>query len=164
MAYPTMDAVAALQALLSAEDGLAASVAALQARYDVEPAGPFPVEVGLVRAPAELQEKAGPSRYPVIQTYCDQIESKRSERFRLFSGRMRVVTEVRVSADRLERVPALMHLYVDAVRDVVERRAGCVADGVFLEPGYEVVFEAVKRGGLQYSQTGRVVCWVGVNR
>lgn len=163
MTYPTMEAVTRLQSMLNEEAGLAASLEGLRGRYGVE----VPVDgvvVGLVRAPAEVQEKAGPNRYPMIQTYCDQIESRRTERFRLFSGRMRMVTEVRVSDDRLEGLAEQMHLYVDAVRDVLERSAGCLGTGVFLEPGYEVSFEAVKKGGRNYLQTGRVVCWVEVNQ
>ncbi|MGJ5817880.1 hypothetical protein [Paludibaculum fermentans] len=164
MTFPTMEVVSRLQGLLAGEWGLGTSMASLQGYYGLSPEATQEVAVGLVRAPAEFQEKAGSTRYPVIQTYCDQIENKRSEQFRAFSGRMRLVTEVRVSTDRLEGLAERLHFYVDAVRDVVERNAGCLGEGVFLEPGYEVAFEAVKKGGLNFLQVGRVVCWVGVSR
>ncbi|MGC4052232.1 MAG: hypothetical protein QM757_23090 [Paludibaculum sp.] len=81
MTFPTMEAVSRLQQLLAGEWGLGLSMAALQSYYG--PEGADGVSVGLIRAPAELQEKAGSTRYPVIQTYCDQIENKRSEQFRV---------------------------------------------------------------------------------
>ncbi|MBN9658673.1 MAG: hypothetical protein J0H49_10885 [Acidobacteria bacterium] len=164
MTFPTMEVVSRLRGLLAGEWGLGPSMAALQGYYGLGPEVVEGVVVGVTRAPAELQEKAGPMRYPVIQTFCDQIENKRDEKFRVFSGRMRLVTEVRVSADRLEGLVEKLHFYVDAVRDVLERNAGCLGEGVFLEPGYEVEFDAVKKGGLSFLQVGRVVCWLGVNR
>ncbi|QOY89307.1 hypothetical protein [Paludibaculum fermentans] len=164
MTFPTMEAVSRLRGLLAGEWGLGPSMTALQGYYGLGPEVVEGVGVGVTRAPAELQEKAGSTRYPVIQTYCDQIENKRSEQFRVFSGRMRVVTEVRVSSDRLEGTGEKLHFYVDAVRDVLERNAGCLGEGVFLEPGYEVGFDAVKKGGLNFMQVGRVVCWLGVSR
>ncbi|WP_321474485.1 hypothetical protein [uncultured Paludibaculum sp.] len=164
MTYPTLEAVSKLRAVLLGVEGLAASLTALQSYYGMDSEMVDGVDVGVMRAPAELQEKAGAARYPVIQTYCDQIENKRSEQFRVFSGRMRVVTEVRVSSDRLEGLAEKLHFYVDAVRDVVERNGGCLGDGVFLEPGYEVSFDVVKKGGLNYLQVGQVVCWLGVSR
>ncbi|MGC4052233.1 MAG: hypothetical protein QM757_23095 [Paludibaculum sp.] len=42
---------------------------------------------------------------------------------------MRLVTEVRVSSDRLEGLAEKLHFQVDAVRDVLERNAGCLGDG-----------------------------------
>lgn len=164
MTFPTMEVVSRLQGLLEGEWGLGPSMAALQGHYGLSPEVVEAVGVGVTRAPAELQEKAGATRYPVIQTYCDQIENKRSEQFRVFSGRMRLVVEVRVSSDRLEGLVEKLHFYVDAVRDVLERNAGCLGEGVFLEPGYEVGFEGVKKGGLNFLQVGRAVCWVGVSR
>lgn len=164
MAYPTMEAVARLQNLLAAEEGLAASLTVLKSYYGMETEALEQLAVGLIRAPAELQEKAGAARYPVIQTYCDQIESKRTERFRMFSGRLRMVTEVRMSQDRLEGLAEKLHFYVDAVCDVVERNGGCVDQGLFLEPGYEVSFDPVKKGGLNYLQIGRVTCWMDLNQ
>lgn len=164
MTFPTMEVVSRLQGLLTGEWGLGPSMAALQGYYGLSPEVVEGVGVGVTRAPAELQEKAGAARYPVIQTYCDQIENKRSEQFRVFSGRMRLVVEVRVSSDRIEGLVEKLHFYVDAVRDVLERNAGCLGESVFLEPGYEVAFEGVKKGGLNFLQVGRVVCWVAVSR
>jgi hypothetical protein len=50
------------------------------------------------------------------------------------------------------------------VRDVLERNAGCVGEGLFLSSEYEVQIEPVKKGGLNYVQTARINCPVLVNR
>jgi len=96
--------------------------------------------------------------------YCDKVESQRTERFRRFSGVMRMVVEVRVSQDRLEGMAEKLHWWVDAVRDVVERKAGCVGGVMYLDGDYQVSIEAVRKGGLNYLQVGKITCPVTVNR
>jgi hypothetical protein len=52
---------------------------------------------------------------------------------------------------------------VDAVCDVIERRAGCIASGMYLEGTFEAALDPVKKGGLSFSQSARVSCPVRIS-
>jgi len=146
MAYPTIDAVGRFRALLESSSALA------------------DMKVEFVRVPAEIHEKSVSPRHPVVHVYCDQIENRRTEKFRPFSGRMRLVTEVRVSQDRLEGITEALCSFVDALRDVLEKSTGCAGDGMYLDGEYEVAIEAVRKGGLNYQQAAKISCWAILNR
>ncbi|MBL0160701.1 MAG: hypothetical protein IPP47_27000 [Bryobacterales bacterium] len=146
MAYSTIDGVGRFRALLEASEALA------------------DLKVEFVRVPSEIHEKSVKAKSPVIHVYCDQIENRRTEKFRPFSGRMRLVTEVRVSQDRLEGITEALHVYLDALRDVMEQSAGCAGDGMYLDGEYEVTIEAVRKGGLNYQQVAKITCWAILNR
>lgn len=164
MTISTIESVNAMRGLLEAESGLEASLESLRAAY-------FPGDrriqewaVEFTKAPAGLHDRAAPPRYPQIQVYCDQIESRRTERLRAFSGVLRMVVELRLSQDRLEGLTEQVLLYVDAVRDVIERNTGCVEGKFFVQGEYEVEILPVEHGGLNYLQKARVKCPVLVNR
>jgi len=163
MTFTTIEAVDAFRGILEQESGLPASVGALKSDYGKDD-GQAEAAVSFMRAPSEIQEKAGPTKYPVVHVYCDRIESKPLEKLRRFSGKLRLVAEVRVSQDRLEGMTEGLLLYVDSVRDVVERNAGCIRNGLYLSNEYEVQIEPVKKGGLNFLQSAKVACMVIVNR
>ena len=133
MAYSTIDGVGRFRALLEASEALA------------------DLKVEFVRVPSEIHEKSVKAKSPVIHVYCDQIENRRTEKFRPFSGRMRLVTEVRVSQDRLEGITEALHVYLDALRDVMEQSAGCAGDGMLhideTEPILRGAGEQLRHGG-----------------
>jgi hypothetical protein len=164
MTFTTLEVIEAVRGLLEGERGLSASVEELKQTYGAEERAAPAAPVVFLRAPAESQEKAWPSKYPMVHVYCDRIEGRPVERLRRFSGRVRVVAEVRVSQDRLDGITQNLHHYVDAVRDVLERNTGCVGDGLYLSSEYDVQIEPVKKGGLNYLQTARIACPVMVNR
>jgi hypothetical protein len=164
MTFTTVEVIEAIRGLLEAENGLAASIEGLKGAYQHDEDQPAAASIQFHRAPAEMQEKAKGTRYPQVHIYCDRIESRPTERLRRFSGRIRVVAEIRVSGDRLDGMTDSLHFYVDGVRDVVERNAGCMRDGLYLSNEYEVQIEPVKKGGLNFIQTARIACAVVVNR
>ncbi|MBI5280513.1 MAG: hypothetical protein HY858_02435 [Candidatus Solibacter usitatus] len=163
MRYTTAGAVNHFRGLLEADNGLGASVEALKDAYGEQGAAIPDTEAVFLKAPPELHERSGALRYPVIHVYCERLESSDSERLRRMAGRMRLVTEVRVSQDRLEGITERLHLWVDALRDVLERNSGCAGGGMYLESGYEVTVDAVKKGGLHYLQSARIACWALMN-
>ena len=163
MAYPTIDAVTRFRALLEGSNGMAASLAALSSNYGWEGGALADLKFEFVRVPTEIHEKSAGPKYPVLHVYCDQIESRRTEKFRPFSGRMRLVTEIRVSQDRLEGITESLHFYLDALRDVVEKSSGC-NDGMYLDGEYEVTIDAVRKGGLNYQQVAKISCWALLNK
>ncbi|MBI4893435.1 MAG: hypothetical protein HY821_22630 [Acidobacteria bacterium] len=164
MTFTTREVVEAIQELLEGESGLTASLEALKAAYIRDEHQPDTAQLVLSKIPAEMQERAWGVKYPVLQVYCDRIESRPVERLRRFSGRVRVVVEIRVSGDRLNALSDRLHYYLDAVRDVVERNAGCVREGLYLCQEYEVQVEPVKKGGQNFLQAARIGCVVMVNR
>ncbi len=164
MAFPTKEAVDRFRALLEGDNGMAANLAALASSYGMEQGSGIPQKLEYLHAPAEMHEKASAPKGPVIQVYCDQIECKRTERLRPFSGRLRLVTEVRVSQDRLEGVTERLHYYVDALRAVIENNAGCAGPGLYLDGEYEVKIEPVRKGGLNFLQAAKISCWAMLNR
>ncbi len=164
MAYATIDAVNRFRTLLEQSGGLRTSLAALSGKYGRDNGAPADFTIEPLRVPGEILEKALSPKHPVVLVYCDQIESRRTEKLRPFSGRMRLVTEIRVSQDRLEGITETLYFYLDAVRDVVEKSTGCGGGGIYLDGEYEVTIEAVRKGGLYFQQVAKIACWVMLNR
>jgi hypothetical protein len=105
----------------------------------------------------ELNERALQVKYPVVHVYADRIKNDLHEKFRMFSGKIRMVAEVRVSHDRIEDVEERLRLYVDAVTRVLDQNRGCWGEGAFFVGKYEVVIEPVKHGGRNFLQMAKVV-------
>lgn len=105
----------------------------------------------------ELEEKALIVKYPSINVYSDRVRNLLVEKFRIFSGKVRTVVEVRVSQDRLEGIEQSLRLYVDAVTQVLDDNRGTWAQGAFFAGGYEATFEPVRHGGRNFLQIAKVV-------
>lgn len=164
MATPTQRVVERLRDLLQGEAGLRQSVAALRDRPESILRAPEDAQVRIIHTAAELLEKSGVDKYPVFQVYVDRVRNRMTEKFHRFSGTVQVVTEVRVSQDRLEGLTDELQFYADAVADVVERNRGSLGEGMVLSGIYEIAFDPVKKGGLHYQQTARVTCEVDLSR
>lgn len=164
MTYTTIEVVNRLRTMLGADEGLLSSVEALRSSYSQLDPVATPATIAFLSAPAELSEKAGPLKYPVAYVYCEQIDKKRGEAFGRNSGRFKVVTEIRVSQDRLDGLSEKLHLYVDAARDVLENNVGCLGGGLYLAEDYEVTVDPVRKGGLNFQQTAKIACPVIVSR
>lgn len=163
MPTPTQAVVAKMRELLGGVDGLDFSIGKFQAGSASEP--PFRVEqISTIQASSELRERAGKGATPLFQVYVEKVRNRMTEKFRQFSGTAQVVTEVRVSQDRLEGLTERLQLYADAVADVIERYRGDAGNGMYLTGQYEVSFEAIKKGGLHFQQTARVNCEMDVSR
>ncbi|MGO9240420.1 MAG: hypothetical protein ACLQBJ_06380 [Bryobacteraceae bacterium] len=163
MPTPTATVVQTALDLLNASDGLAESLAdysvTLQMAGIPLSGGPLPEAptAEASYAPQELEEQQQKIAYPVCRVYCDQIRNNGKVKFREFSGSYRVVVAVTHSQDRLEGLTETLQAVADAVGDVFDRNQGNLGNGMVLEPGYEVQVEAVKKGGLHYIETARVV-------
>jgi hypothetical protein len=118
-----------------------------------------PVPAGQVvnqNVPAALAEKAAAAKYPAMYVYTDRVRNLLTEKFRSFSGKVRTVTEVRVSQDRIEGLEDQLRLYVDAVTQVLDANRGSWGQGAFYTGGYEVSFDAVQQGGQGVLQIAKV--------
>jgi hypothetical protein len=105
----------------------------------------------------DLAERTAGVTYPAFYVYCDRITNSLAEKFRTFSGAVRMVIEARVSQDRLESVGGELQSYVEAVTAVLDANRGDLGQGLFFAGGYEVTFGPVKHGGKNYIQTAKVV-------
>jgi len=106
-------------------------------------------------APA-LIERALAVKYPAMHVYTDRIRNLQTEKFRTFSGKVRTVTEIRVSQDRIEGIENQLRLYVDAVTQVLDANRGSWGEGAFYSGGYEVTFDPVQHGGQNFLQIAKV--------
>jgi hypothetical protein len=105
---------------------------------------------------ADALEKSTAFRYPVVLVYAERIRNEQKEKFRRFSGKVDLVVEIRLSQDAVDELEAKMGAYVDAVTEVLESTRGDWGNCVYYPGTYEVVFEAVKRGGTGFAQRARV--------
>lgn len=104
----------------------------------------------------DLAERTAGVKYPAFYVYCDRITNSLQEKFRTFSGAVRMVIEVRVSKDRLESLDGELQSYVEAATAVLDTSRGDLGQGLFFAGGYEVTFGPVKHGGKNYVQTAKV--------
>lgn len=149
-------AATTLCSLLAGSTGInqALGASALQYGEDLALLGEDQLSVGHV--PAELQER-GPTRYPQVHVFCEKVTNTLREKFRGFSGTVRLVVEIRLSQERLEGLERRLEKYTDAVLATLGLHRGDWGNGLAYGGGYEVTFQAVKAGGKNYSQTARVV-------
>ena len=112
----------------------------------------------------ELAEKAGETYYPALFVYCDKVQNQLIEKFREFSGKARLVVEVRHSQDRLSGLEQHLQVYVDAVCALLDDSRGGWGDGAFYTGGYEVNYEPLVRGGKNFLQRAKVSFDVEVSK
>jgi hypothetical protein len=145
----------------SAPSGMSAGLASLSAA----PASGLTIpEIRLQNVAADLAERSGNARYPLIQVYCEKIANDLTEKFRTFSGRVQMAIELRHSQDRIEGLQDTLELYIDATTRVLDLSRGDWGDGMYYGGGYHVTFGAVKQGGRNFIQVAKVTFDIGVSR
>ncbi|MBC7926554.1 MAG: hypothetical protein H7039_12935 [Bryobacteraceae bacterium] len=154
MASSSSTVTSQLAAMLRGESGINAIAGALQ--LDI----PLPsLEDGGIlelQAAADLTEKAGNVKYPVIHVYCDRIANTLKEKFRRFSGTADLNIEIRVSHDHIAELQTQIRHYVEVVTEILENRRGAWDSNTWYAGTYEVTFGPVKRGGRNYLQSAKV--------
>ncbi|MCW5981899.1 MAG: hypothetical protein KIT09_27690 [Bryobacteraceae bacterium] len=113
---------------------------------------------------SDLAEKNQAVRYPALYVYCDKAQNTLREKFRSFSGTARLNIEIRASKEKLDGLERLLHLYVDAVTQVLTQSRGDWGQGICYSGAYEVQVAAAKAGGANYIQSAKVVLEVGVSQ
>src|SRR5579863_3400631 len=157
MAITASVAAGKMAGFLAAPDtGVNSAVGQLASDTGVALAPVPPAHIINQHVPFALAEKAKAVKYPVMYVYTDRIRNLLTEKFRPFSGKLRTVTEVRVSQDRLEGIEDQLRLYVDAVTQVLDANRGTWGQGAFYTGGYEVIFDPVQHGGLNFLQIAKV--------
>jgi hypothetical protein len=112
---------------------------------------------------AELAERSGAVRYPVVLVYCEKIVNSMAEKFRIFSGALQMAIEVRQSSDRLEGLEDRVEATADAVTQILSANRGDWGDGMYYSGGYQVAFGPIKQGGKNFIQVAKVTFEIGAS-
>jgi hypothetical protein len=112
---------------------------------------------------ADVAEKTSGVRYPIVYVYCEKVVNDLREKFRTFSGTAELSVDIRVSHEHMDDLQSLLQNYVEAVTDVLDKRRGQWAKGVFYSGGYEIHFGPIKRGGRNFIQAAKVDLTVNVS-
>jgi hypothetical protein len=142
--------------LTAPKTGIDAAIAQIANDSGVALAPVLPASIVNQNIPFALEEKGSMVKYPVLHVFTDRVRNLLIEKFRTFSGKVRTVTEVRVSQDRIEGIDEQLRLYVDAVTQVLDANRGSWGEGGFYTGGYEVTFEPIQHGGRNYLQIAKV--------
>lgn len=150
--------------LTEPETGIGPLVAQLANDTGVALAPIPPAHIFNQNVPVNLAEKSQVVKYPVMHVYTDRVRNLLTEKFRSFSGKVRTITEIRVSQDRIEGIEEQLRIYADAVTQVLDANRGSWGEGAFFTGGYEVSFDPVQHGGKNYLQVARVAFEVDISQ
>ena len=117
-------AQAVLGFLTATETGLAAAIQEIATNTGISLAPVLLENIVYQNTPAGLAEKHLQAKYPAVLVYVDRVQNLLVEKFRTFSGKVRTVTEIRASQDRLEGLEEQLRLYVDAVTQILDANRG----------------------------------------
>ncbi len=126
-----------------------------------------PISAGQIIAQnvaADVTEKTAGAKYPAVHVYCEKVTNSLREKFRRFSGTVRMVAEARMSQDRLEGLEQRSQTLADAITDVLDQSRGDWGQGMFYSGGYELSFTPVKHGGRNFIQIVKISFEVDVSQ
>jgi hypothetical protein len=157
-------ASATVMGMLAGPEGMNSGLSSLSAP-DSSLARPIdPEQMMSENVAAELADHSLGNRYPAIYVYCDQITNALTEKFRTFSGHVRLTIEVRHSQDRLAGLQTALELYADSITQVLDTKRGDWGNGMYYPGGYQVAVAQVKHGGRNFLQTAKIALQVEVSR
>jgi hypothetical protein len=163
MAWVGSTVTAQVITLLSAPQGLNACVSTLAQAQNVTLPPMAQNQILAQNVSVELAERSIDVQYPAINVYCEKIVNQLKEKFRSFSGKAVMSIEVRVSQDSLAGIESQLQSYVDAVTQVLDQNRGDWGEGMYYAGCYEAALGAVKHGGQNFIQVGKVTFEVGVS-
>jgi hypothetical protein len=148
-------AASSIMDLLTASAGTNFALAAIAEELGDGPAIPIS-SVLIGNTSPELFEQSTALKYPTVNIYCATLSNKLKEKFRVFSGTVSVVVELRHSQDRIQQIQTTLETYVAAACQILDASRGDLGNGLFYAGGYEVSFGPVKRGGRNFLQIAKV--------
>ncbi len=149
--------------LFRADDGLPSMAVALATTWSLEFAPLQTDQIQLVNISPELAEKSAALRFPLVHIYCERVTNQLREKFRRFSGKVRMVAETRVSQSRLDDIERRSAFLSDAVTELLDANRGDWGNGMFYTGGYEIAYGPVKHGGKNYIQITKTTFEVDVS-
>ncbi len=152
-----------LRSILAGDEGVRATLPVIDDLESVNLPPFHGKQVIAQNASPELTEHTSGSKYPILYVYCSKLLNVLREKFRTFSGEAHMTVEVRVSQDRLDELESRVHMYVDAVLQVLNENRGNWGDGVFYGGTYEVVYGAAKHGGRNFIQIAKITLAIEIS-
>jgi len=152
-----------LAAILNGPTGLANSLAAISSRENVKLGEITPQRILPQNVAPELAERTAGVKYPVYYVFCEKFTNQLREKFRTFSGKARLVVDVRLTHEHLDELGRQLELHAEAVTDVLDSHRGDWGGGIFYTGGYEVTFGGMKHGGKNFIQSAKVAFEVDVS-
>lgn len=149
--------------MLTAPKGLNACLLALAQAENLTAAPVGERQILAQNVSVELAERATDGLYPLVSVFCEKFVNQLKEKFRSFSGKAVMAIEIRVSQDQLNGIQDQAQMYVEAVTQVLDQNRGDWGQGMYYGGGYEANLSAVKHGGRNFIQSGRVTFDVGVS-
>jgi len=142
--------------LSDSQTGVGPAVSNLAADSGIALAPIPPEHIISQNVPVAIAERSSAVKYPVVHVYSNRVRNLLTEKFRMFSGKIQTVAEIRVSQDRIEGLEDQARLYADAVTQVLDGNRGSWGQGMFYAGGYDVSFDPVSQGGRNLLQIARV--------
>jgi hypothetical protein len=146
---------AALQ-LFRGKSGLPDAVGALSVAAGINAPPVRPEQIQAANIASDLAGKSAVARYPVVHIYCERVTNRLTEKFRRFSGTVRMVAEARVSGIGPEGIEQASQLFTDAVTEVLDTSRGGWGNGMYFGGGYEIAYGPVKPGGRSFIQITKI--------
>jgi hypothetical protein len=135
---------------------LSAAIAALADGAELQTDALRIAQISGLNVAAELAEKTGAVKYPLIYLYCERAINEQREKFRRFSGRVLLTAEARVSQSRMDGIQSKSQVLADAITEVLDSVRGNWAEGMFYGGRYEIIYGPVKPGGKNFVQVTKV--------
>ena len=148
-------ALETLRTALLGEEGLGPRLYSLAMRDGVRPPEIGLANVVIRHLAAEVADEEPLRIFPLLSLYCQRLENRLDQRFSQFSGKVRIVVELRVSGHSLKSLEGDLDRLVEALQDVLGRHRGRWTDQLAYDGRLSVEFYPVKTGGKQYVQTAK---------
>lgn len=142
--------------LLRSPQGLAQSIAALSMVDGVVMPSLDTGQIVEANAGTDALEQLTGFRYPAVNVYCEKISNTQREKFRSFSGTVKVAVDVRVTSDTLPGLTDQLHFYVEALTRLLDVSRGSWGLGLSYAGEYDVTYGPAKAGGKNYVQSAKV--------
>jgi|SRR5579884_2638913 len=146
-----------------AGDDLASTIAAMGAALGTAVPAISAAQIVISSAPSDIADKNMQLTYPRICIYSSGISNTQIEKFRSFSGQVSLVAEIWSSAEFVTQSDTWIHIYTEAVAELLQQSTGDWGDGMFFSGVYDVQFTAPQVGGLGFVQSARLGLAVGVS-
>ncbi len=163
MAWVGSTVTAQVVSLLNAALGLNACVSTLAQAENMIAVPTGPSQIVAQNVAIEISERSMSVQYPTVNVYCEKIVNQLKEKFRNFSGKAVMTIEVRVSQDKLDGIQEQLQMYVDAATQVLDQNRGSWGEGLYYAGCYEATLGAVRHGGQNFIQVGKLTFEVGVS-
>lgn len=105
---------------------------------------------------AKMADENEPVTYPAVYLYCDRMDNEQLEKFRKFSGRMWLIADIRVSAERFVDLGSYLARYVEAVTTVLASHLGKWTENVAYSGAHKVRFLKVENGGQNFVERAQI--------